>query len=139
LRPSLFRRFSLYAALFFLPLGALGCAGEGEALIAIEVNPLCVVLQPGQSQQFEATIFVDGVEQGVDNAAVTWSVLGGDVLGVVNESGFYTSPDTVPPPAPQVKVIATSKTDAQKSGEATVILSATPSPVPSPCDAPPFS
>lgn len=135
----MFRRFLISSVLFLLPLWAAGCAGEGNALIAIEVNPLCVVLQPGQSQQFDATIFSDGVEQGIDNAAVTWSVLGGDVNGVVNDSGFYTSPDTIPPPAPQVNIIATSKADTQKSGEATVILMSTPAPTPNPCTVPPFS
>ena len=136
---SLFSRRILI--LFFLPLLALwkfGCASS-EALIAIEVNPLCVVLQPGESRQFDATIFVDSVDQGVNNSAVTWSVLGGDVNGVVSQSGFYSSPDTVPPPAAQVNIIATSNDDVQKQGQATVILMSTPSPDPNPCAAPPFS
>lgn len=132
------RRLVILLALPLLAVWKFGCASS-NTLIAIEVNPLCVVLQPGESQQFDATIFADSVDQGVDNAAVTWSVLGGDVNGVVNQNGFYVSPDTVPPPASQVNIIATSNEDPQKQGQATVILMSTPSPDPNPCDAPPFS
>ncbi|HEX5034162.1 MAG TPA: hypothetical protein VFW62_06750, partial [bacterium] len=51
-----------------------------------------------------------------------WSVLGGDVNGVVTADGLYTAPNTVPPPAAQVTIIATSNEDNQKEGQATAVL-----------------
>lgn len=129
-----------YALLLVLlaPLSIVNCAGS-EDVVAIQVNPLCVVLPPGGAQSFEATLFVNGVDQGIDNAAVNWSVLGGDINGIIDSNGNYQAPDTVPPPTKQVQIISTSKTDDQRSGQASVILSATPSPDPNPCEAPPFS
>lgn len=114
---------------FPLLLVITSCAGEGTPVIAIEVTPLCVgadeLMNP---QQFNATIFVDGVKQSPDpdNSAVTWSVLGGDVNGTISNSngseGQYIPPDTVPPPASEVTIIATSNEDSQKQGQATVVL-----------------
>lgn len=115
------------------------CAGEGVPLVAVEVSPLCAPVAPGGSQQFNATIFINSEVQAPDpdNAAVVWSVEGGDVNGTIsNEAGsegFYLAPDTVPPPAEGVTIIATSKEDNQKAGQGTAFLSG-------PCpEAPPFS
>jgi len=127
LRPGL---LSLAVALF-----ASSCTGSNVSLIAVQVSPLCVTLSPGGTQQFNANIFVDDVDQGVDNAAVTWSVLGGDVNGVVSSAGLYTAPDTAPPPAAQVVVIATSNEDVQKQGRATVVLTGSCPDVPPPTQA----
>jgi len=113
------------------------CGSSDVPRIGIDVKPLCVVLAPGGSSQFDAEIFINEVSQGIDNSAVTWSVLGGDVNGTVSPDGFFQAPNTIPPPAPQVQVIATSIEDDQKSGQATVILTPTPDPTPNPCAAPP--
>ncbi|HKX11690.1 MAG TPA: hypothetical protein VJP40_00965 [bacterium] len=116
-----YRRTFLTAAV--LALFGAGCSGSDIPKIAVQVAPLCVVVPPGTSQQFDATIFVDSVDQGIDNAAVTWSVFGGDVNGSITGTGLYTAPNTVPPPAVQVTIIATSIEDTQKVGNATAILS----------------
>jgi hypothetical protein len=95
-------------------------------LIAVQVEPLCVELAPGETQQFNARLFIDSVDQGLQNSEVTWSVVGGDVNGVVNNDpgteGFYQAPNTIPPPAAEVQVVATSNEDDQKSGLATVVF-----------------
>lgn len=100
------------------------CAGDNIPLIAVELNPLCVQdFNPGQQQQFNACIFIDGVKQpGFENGSVTWSVVGGDVNGTITQDGFYTAPNTNPPPASQITIMATSKEDDQKQGQATIIF-----------------
>ncbi|MCC7343626.1 MAG: hypothetical protein IT573_01730 [Deltaproteobacteria bacterium] len=117
---SKFRLFLLTLSALF---GAAACSGSDFAKIGIQVDPLCAAVAPGTTQQFNARIFIDDVDQGIDNAAVNWSVLGGDVNGVVDANGLYTAPDTNPPPAVQVTVVATSKEDDQKEGQATAVLS----------------
>lgn len=104
-------------------MAAASCDNSDFPVIGVQVSPLCVALPPGATQQFNATLFINDIDQGVDNAAVTWSVLGGDVNGSVSNSGLYAAPNTVPPPAAQVSVIATSIEDNQKQGQATVVLS----------------
>ncbi|MDX1386399.1 MAG: hypothetical protein R3257_02335 [bacterium] len=119
------RNILILLSLVFLPLGTLlSCAGTPVALIAIQLNPLCVQdVQPSDQIQFNACVFIDGVRQpGFENSAVTWSVLGGDVNGTVTQDGLYTAPSTTPPPAGQVIVIATSTEDDQKQGQSTVVF-----------------
>lgn len=116
-----YRRFFLTAA--FLAFFGTACSGSDIPLVAVEVEPLCAAVAPGGSQQFDARIFIDSVDQGINNTAVTWSVLGGDVNGVISADGLYTAPDTVPPPAVSVVVIATSIEDNQKADQGTVVLS----------------
>lgn len=110
--------------LWMLPLTMVVSCADGVPLIAVQVAPLCVDdFQPGQQQQFNACIFVDGVRQpGFENDAVTWSVLGGDVNGVITQAGLYTAPNTQPPPAAEITIIATSIEDDQKQGQATVVF-----------------
>ncbi len=116
-----YRRTFLTAAI--LALFGAGCSGSDIPLIGVQVEPLCIEVPSGASQQFDARIFVDSVDQGIDNAAVTWSVFGGDVNGSITGGGLYTAPNTVPPPAVQVTIIATSNEDTQKVGNATAVLS----------------
>jgi hypothetical protein len=114
--------------LFFavlLPLaGIYSCAGSPTPLIAVLLAPQCVDnFSPGQTQQFNACIFVDNVRQpGFENSSVTWSVLGGDVNGTITQDGFYTAPNTNPPPSATVTIIATSNEDNQKQGQAMVVF-----------------
>lgn len=129
------RRFSFLIILSLAlasVLGSAACENSNIPLIAIQVAPLCVVVPPGGTQAFTATIFVDSVDQGVDNGAVNWSVLGGDVNGVIDENGNYTAPNTNPPPVAQATIIATSKEDDQKQNGATAVLSGSCPAVPPP-------
>ena len=116
-----FIRFSFLTLLAVF--GFAACSGSNLAKIGVVVDPLCAAVTPGGTQQFNARIFVDDVDQGIDNSAVNWTVLGGDVNGIVDANGLYTAPDTNPPPAVEVTVIATSKEDDQKEGQATAVLS----------------
>lgn len=120
-------RMASFSKISFLSLlavfGVAACGGSNVARIGIQVEPLCAAVAPGASQPFQARIFVDNVDQGIDNSAVNWTVVGGDVNGVVDANGNYTAPDTIPPPAVEVSIIATSKEDDQKEGQATAVLS----------------
>lgn len=126
------RRFQWFVISSLLAAATFGlgaCGNSNIPKIGIQVAPLCIEVGPGATQQFNATIFVDQVNQGVDNAAVTWSVLGGDVNGIISNAagseGLYTAPNTNPPPTVQATIIATSKEDNQKQGQATAQLSGT--------------
>ncbi len=118
----LFRKF-LFLGLMTVLISS--CA-DTIPLIAVQIEPLCVELAPGGTQQFNARLFIDSVDQGFQNSEVTWSVVGGDVNGVVSNDpgteGFYQAPNTVPPPAAQVQIVAASKEDDQKSGLGTVVF-----------------
>lgn len=123
----MFHQFFKYLLLFNLMIAGSvffsSCAGGPPPLIAIEVDPLCTQnFAPGDSLQFNACIYENDVVQGYDNSAVTWTVLGGDVNGTITQSGLYQSPNTNPPPAPTFIIIATSKEDPQKAGQATIVM-----------------
>lgn len=137
----LFRYLLLLAVLLPFPMIFFSCSGATVSLIAIQVDPLCTDNVPsgGAAIQFNACLFVDDQAQGYQNNAVSWSVLGGDLFGTVTQDGLYTPPGTNPPPASEIVIIATSKEDAQKQGQATVVMdvpNATPCPtdlIPSAC------
>jgi hypothetical protein len=131
-RSRFFPRWILGFLAVLIPFIFASCGSDNIPLIAVVVNPLCVELAGGGTQQFNATVFINSVDQGVDNSAVTWSVVGGDVNGTVSDTGLYQAPNTIPPPANQVAVMATSKQDDQKAGQATVVLSGTCPAVPPP-------
>ena len=102
--------------------------------IQVKVTPATAQIRVSAKQQFSATV------TGTSNTAVTWSVngvVGGNAtLGLVDASGMYTAPSSVPNPNP-VNVTATSAADsrAAASGAATilspipVLASLTPNPV----------
>ena len=117
-----------------------GCSASNFPLIAVQVDPVCVGdVAFGEQVQFNATIFIDGVEQAPnpDNAAVTWSVLGGGLNGTISNAagsqGLYTAPDATPPDVEFVTVIATSNEDSQKQDQSSIFIN-------QPCpEVPPFS
>lgn len=84
-----------------------------QAGVSVQVTPHSVTLQAGDIQSFIAIV------TGNSNQAVTWTVIGGDANGTINQNGFYTSPSTVPSPS-QIKVKATLQSDTTISGTASV-------------------
>lgn len=88
--------------------------------VQVKVAPATAQIRASAKQQFSATI------TGSSNTAVTWSVnnvAGGNAaLGMVDATGMYTAPASVPTPNP-VNVTATSVADsrASASGAATVL------------------
>lgn len=113
-----------------------GCATDDIPLIAIQVDPLCASVASGDMQQFNAMVFVNDVLQPPDNSAVIWSVFDGDINGIIsNDSGSegkYTASDTIPPANVEVTIVATSKEDDRKAGEASVFINAPCPPAPPP-------
>jgi hypothetical protein len=81
--------------------------------IVVTVSPASVTLQPGQSQQFTATV------TGASNPAVIWSVQ--PPVGTISPNGLYVAPETMTTPQ-TVTVTATSAEDPTRSGSATVSL-----------------
>ncbi len=110
----IFRSWFLIGLLFLSCLAITGCGGGGSSSgnnITVTVNPGEVTLQPGDIQQFSATV------TGTSNTAVTWSVepqsTGGfDPL----HPGKYQAPLS----EGTYYVVATSQADSTKFGKAKV-------------------
>lgn len=82
---------------------------------AVSVSPTAVSLVAGATQAFTAGVV------GLSDSAVTWSVQEGAAGGAITTAGLYTAPPT----AGTYHVVATSVTDASKSGVAAVSVAAT--------------
>ena len=116
------------ASLLFLA----GCGGstastvsnQPSPLAGVAVSPTSATIQAGGEQQFTATVSPIGANQ-----AVTWSVSGkgctGASCGMIDATGKYTAPATVPNP-PTVMVTARSVTDPTAAVTATVTIINTP-------------
>jgi hypothetical protein len=87
--------------------------------VSVSVSPSTAKLCLGQQQQFTATV------TGTTNTAVNWAVSGtvggNSLLGVINMQGLYTAPTVLPTPA-TVSITATSQADSSASAAATVTL-----------------
>ena len=105
-----------------------GCGGGMTSTVSnqppaparVAVSPTRATIQAGGEQQFTATVSPIGANQ-----AVTWSVSGsscaGTSCGMIDTTGKYTAPATVPNP-PTVVVTARSVTDSTKADTATVTI-----------------
>jgi len=105
-----------------------GCGGGTTSSVSnqppppagVAVSPSSATIQASGEQQFTATVSPIGANQ-----AVTWSVSGsscaGTSCGMIDTTGKYTAPGTVPNP-PTVVVTARSVTDSTKADTATVII-----------------
>lgn len=106
------------------PLLLTGCGGGGSSLsspppasLTVSINPANVVLAPGGTQQFTATV------TGGMNTSVSWQVNGvtggSSALGTISSSGWYTAPSTIPASDP-LTVSAVSQADTTQSASAAV-------------------
>ncbi len=115
--PLLFISFSLAAC------GSASSTGNQQTppppSITIAVSPSTANIRVGNSASFSATV------SGTSNTAVTWSVNdtpgGSSSLGIIDSSGKYTAPATLPSPN-SVTVKATSSADTSKSSTSSVTL-----------------
>ena len=108
-----------------------GCGGGAASTVSnqppspagVDVSPTSVVIEPSAEQQFTATVSPIGANQ-----AVTWSVSGssctGTNCGMIDATGKYTAPATVPNP-PTVVITARSVTDSTKADTASVTFTNT--------------
>jgi hypothetical protein len=95
-----------------LALSGCGSGGSNDNNITVTVNPGEVTMEPGDIQQFSATV------TGTSNTAVIWSVdpqIGGGSLDPLHP-GKYQAPLTVG----TYYVVATSQADSTKFGKAKV-------------------
>ena len=84
-------------------------------VVTVAVAPGSAAVQLGTTKAFSATV------TGSLNLAVTWSVIGGAVNGVINPGGVYTAPAAMPASS-TVTVRATSVANALMSADAAVTL-----------------
>jgi len=108
-----------------------GCGGGAASTVSnqppspagVDVSPTSVTIEPSGEQQFTATVSPIGANQ-----AVTWSVSGssctGTNCGMIDATGKYTAPATVPNP-PTVVITARSVTDSTKADTASVTFTNT--------------
>jgi len=108
-----------------------GCGGGAASTVSnqppspagVAVSPTSVTIEPSGEQQFTATVSPIGANQ-----AVTWSVSGssctGTNCGMIDATGKYTAPATVPNP-PTVVITARSVTDSTKADTASVTFTNT--------------
>jgi hypothetical protein len=95
------------------------CARPSSSIV-VSVSPANVILEPGATQLFTATV------TGTSNTAVIWTVSGSN-RGTISANGQYTAPASLPvttfgfyfPP----RICATSVADASKEGCASVVFS----------------
>jgi len=98
------------------------------APISVSISPTTATLQPGQAQQFSATV------AGTTNTGVTWFVSGvqggNSSVGTISSTGLYNAPQPVPT-ALSVTITATSTYSSTSSANATVSVLGSPAPPPS--------
>jgi hypothetical protein len=95
------------------PAGAFAIAQSTGIVCAVTVEPEAVMLAPGATQQFTATV----VAVGTTNDEVTWTATG----GTISASGLYAAGQNTG----DFTVRATSQADPQVWGEATVTVAVT--------------
>jgi len=110
-RPLSLLVFLLVIILVIIP-GCGGNGGDGK-IFNVAVTPAEVTLEPGGTQQFEATISATGSI----STDVTWSVVTPNG-GIIDQSGFYQAPLV----AGQYYIKANSVADSTKSAQAKVIV-----------------
>jgi hypothetical protein len=95
------------------PIGAYAAGGSGGTQVTMQVSPLQVSLQGGQSQLFVATVWAAA------NTSVTWIL--SPAVGTLSSTGLYTAPAVIG--ASQiVSVTARSNADSSVSDTAQVSL-----------------
>jgi uncharacterized protein YjdB len=101
--------------------------------VTVSVSPTSANVRVGGTQQFSATV------TGATDTTVTWSVngvVGGNgTVGLIDPSGRYSAPATVPATAVRVEAISVGSPSSQGFANVTVlpipqITSVSPSPVP---------
>ncbi len=86
---------------------------QAPAVISVTISPKTATLNPGQTQQFAATV------SGTANTAVTWTATG----GTISSSGLFTAGSTA---GTAFTVTAASVADTTKKDTATVTVQAPP-------------
>ncbi len=107
------------AIIGLLALIMAGCGNDKPTNngIVVSIDPSRVLLTLGASFQFTYYVY------GTDEDSVTWAVDGSPDNGVITQTGNYTAPAMSPVNVDSVRITATLKTDATKSGTAWAVLS----------------
>ena len=127
-------------ALASIVLASVGCGGTGAAPInggslagvAVSVQPATMTITTGTTQPFTATVIntsETGVGWLVNGFPGGVSPLDGSTpFGTIDKNGNYTAPPFIPAP-PSVTVTAVANADNSATGNASVSINGTPSPV----------
>jgi len=130
----------LAVAVASIVLASVGCGGTGAAPInggslagvAVSVQPATMTITTGTTQPFTATVIntsETGVGWLVNGFPGGVSPLDGSTpFGTIDKNGNYTAPPFIPAP-PSVTVTAVANADNSATGNASVSINGTPSPV----------
>ncbi len=130
----------LVVAVASIVLASVGCGGTGAAPInggslagvAVSVQPATMTITTGTTQPFTATVIntsETGVGWLVNGFPGGVSPLDGSTpFGTIDKNGNYTAPPFIPAP-PSVTVTAVANADNSATGNASVSINGTPSPV----------
>jgi hypothetical protein len=130
----------LVVAVALIVLASVGCGGTGAAPInggslagvAVSVQPATMTITTGTTQPFTATVIntsETGVGWLVNGFPGGVSPLDGSTpFGTIDKNGNYTAPPFIPAP-PSVTVTAVANADNSATGNASVSINGTPSPV----------
>ena len=119
--PNCFYFASLLLVAFCTACGAVGPSSSAPppAPVTVTVTSNVPSTYPGDQVIFTAVV------QNAQNSTVTWQVdgtpSGSASVGVIDSTGHYTAPNTVPDP-PMVKVTAVLQADPSKTGTASVMI-----------------
>jgi hypothetical protein len=95
------------------------------APVTVSISPATANLQPGQSQQFTATV------DGTSNTGITWLVNnaqgGNSSIGTVSSTGVYSAPQAV---ASVSSLTITAKSSYNRTSAADAVVTIVPSPSP---------
>ncbi|HSY11638.1 MAG TPA: Ig-like domain-containing protein [Verrucomicrobiae bacterium] len=103
--------------LFLAACGGGSSTGGGNQQVTIAISPTTATLNPGQQQQFQATV------TGTNDMSVTWQVnniTGGNAqIGTISAGGLYTAPN---PGDRSLQVTITAVADANTAKTASAVV-----------------
>ena len=84
--------------------------------VSIQLTPLSITLQPGQTQQFQATV------NGSSNTGVVWTLVSGS--GSLSATGLYSTPASINGSKASAIIQATALADTSAWAQATITIKA---------------
>ena len=112
LRAALLASILLAAGMLSACGGSSTVTRNNPPVISVSVSPTSALVDQGATIQFSATVL------GSSNSAVAWSIHEGASGGTIGQTGLYTAPAA----AMEVRIVATTVADPNKSSTAVVTV-----------------